>query len=127
MRNPFLFFSDLVKQPLWVLVWVAILALTNMASLLFWSEPLAKLIFVIFMASAMTMMALYSYFGFEKILGIGHFFWVFLLPYMLLQLAYIEGTFFIYVAVLSVLLAVSLVFDVIDVWTYFRKIFTSQN
>ena len=58
MRNPFLFFSDLVKQPLWVSVWVAILALANIASLLFWSAPLAKVIFITFMISAMTIMAL---------------------------------------------------------------------
>lgn len=122
MRNPFLFFSDLVKQPLWVSVWVAILALANIASLLFWSAPLAKVIFITFMVSAMTIMALYSYFGFEKILGIGHVFWIFLLPYILLQLVHVDGRFFLYLVTLSVLLTISLVFDAIDVWKYFHDI-----
>jgi len=122
MRNPFLFFSELLKQPRWVSVWVAVLALFNMASLMFWSEPLAKLIFITFMVSAMTMMALYSYFGFEKILGIGHGFWLLLLPYILLQLEHAEHGFFQYLVMLSVLLAVSLFFDVIDVWKFFRKV-----
>ena len=122
MRNPFLFFSDLVKQPLWVSVWVAILALANIASLLFWSAPLAKVIFITFMVSAMTIMALYSYFGFEKILGIGHVFWIFLLPYILLQLVHVDGKFFLYLVTLSVLLTISLVFDAIDVWKYFHDI-----
>ena len=107
MHNPFGFFSDLVKQPLWVPVWMTILALANIASLLFWSVPLAKVIFLIFMVSAMTMMALYSYFGFKKILGIGHGFWIFLLPYILLQLQQVEGMFFLYLVSLSVLLAIS--------------------
>jgi hypothetical protein len=122
MRNPFLFYSDLVKQPLWVSVWVAILALANIASLLFWSAPLAKVIFITFMVSAMTIMALYSYFGFEKILGIGHVFWIFLLPYILLQLVHVDGRFFLYLVTLSVLLTISLVFDAIDVWKYFHDI-----
>ncbi len=122
MRNPILFFTDLTKQPLWVSVWVAILALVNIASLLFWPEPLAKMIFITFMVSAMIMMALYSYFGFEKILGIGHVFWIFLLPYILLQLVHVDGRFFLYLVTLSVLLTISLVFDAIDVWKYFHDI-----
>ena len=120
MCDPFLFFSDLAKQPLWVSVWVAILALANFVSLLFWSAPLAKVIFITFMVSAMTMMALYSYFGFEKILGIGHVFWILLLSYILLQLVHVDGRFFLYLVTLSVLLTISLVFDAIDVWKYFR-------
>ena len=124
MRNPFLFFSDLARQPVWVSAWVAILALANIASLLFWPELLAKVIFTIFMVSALTMMALYSYFGFEKILGIGHVFWIFLLPYIFLQLAHTGGMFFLYRVTLSVLLIISLVLDAIDVWTYFHNVRT---
>lgn len=120
MRNPFLFFGDLVKQPLWVPVWVAMLALVNIASLFFWSAPLAKMILITFLISAMTMMALYSYFGFVRILGIGHVFWVFLLPYILLQLVQVDGRFFLYLVTLSVFLTISLVFDAIDAWKYFH-------
>ena len=119
MRNPFLFFSDLAKQSSWVSIWVTILALANIASLVFWPAPLAKLIFITFMLSAMTMMALYSYFGFEKILGIGHVFWIVLLPYILLQIGHVDGGFFVYLVTLSVLLSISLVFDAMDVWKYF--------
>ena len=120
MRNPILFFIDLAKQPLWVSVWVAVLALVNIASLFFWPVFLAKVIFVTFMLSAVAMMALYSYFGFAKILGIGHIFWVILLPYILLQVAHTDGAFFVYLVVLSVILTVSLVFDAIDIWKYFH-------
>ena len=120
MRNPLLFFTDLAKQPLWVSIWVAILALANIASLFFWPVFLVKVIFVTFMVSAVTMMALYSYFGFEKILGIGHIFWVVLVPYILLQLPHTDGIFFAYLVTLSGVLTISLVLDATDVWKYFR-------
>ena len=120
MRNPFLFFADLAKQPLWVSTWVAILALANIASLLFWPALLAKLIFITFMVSAVTMMALYSYFGFEKILGTGHVFWLVLVPYILLQLPHTDGIFFAYLVMLSAVLTISLVLDATDVWKYFH-------
>ena len=120
MRNPFLFFADLAKQPLWVAIWVAILALANMGSLVFWPEFLAKVIFVTFMVSAVTMMALYSYFGFEKILGTGHVFWLALVPYILLQLPRTGGIFSVYLVMLSAVLTVSLVLDATDVWKYFH-------
>ena len=102
-------------------MWVTVLAVANSASVLFWSAPLAKVIFITFMLSAMTMMALYSYFGFEKILGVGHVFWVVLFPYILLQIGHADGGFFVYLVTLSVLLSISLVFDALDVWEYFHR------
>ncbi len=124
MRNPFLFFSDLVKQPLWMSVWVTILVLANTASLLFWAAPVAKIIFVTFMISGIAMIVLYSCFGFEKILGIAHVFWIYLIPFILLQLAYVDGIFFLYLVTLSLLLTISLVFDAIDVWKFFHEMRT---
>jgi hypothetical protein len=122
MRNPLLFFSDLARQPLWISIWVTILAVANIASLLFWPAPLAKVIFITFMLSAMTMMALYSYLGFAKILGMGHVFWIVLLPYILLQIGQVDGGFFVYLVTLAVLLSISLVFDAMDVWKYFHRL-----
>ena len=120
MRNPFLFFRDLLKQPPRVSIWVGVLILANMASLMFWAAPLAKIIFITFIISAASMMALYSVFGFAKILGAAHVFWLYLVPFILLQLEYAGGVFFWYLVVLSLLLTVSLVLDAIDIWKYFR-------
>ena len=119
MRNPFGFFSELLQQPAWISVWVFLLMLVNVASLWFWNEPLAKVVFVTFMLSAMLMMGLYSKFGFEKILGLGHILWVPLLVYMLMTLPAANGDFKSYLIILSLSMAVSLVFDSIDVWKYF--------
>ena len=101
---------------------VVILALANIASLLFWAEPLAKIIFVTFILSSMAKIILYSCFGFEKILGIAHIFWLYLIPFIVLQLVYMEGVFLVYLVVLALLLCISLVYDAIDIWRYFREL-----
>jgi hypothetical protein len=117
-RNPLGFFSELLSQPTWVAVWVFILMAVNLAGLVFWSEPLAKLIVVVFMLSAMLMMGLYAAFGFKRILGLGHVFWIPLLGYLLVYLREAEGVFANYLLLLSLLIGVSLIFDVRDVWSY---------
>lgn len=121
LRNPLRFFSELLEQPAWVAGWVFALMVINMASLAFWSEPLAKLILVVFMLSAMLMMGLYAVFGFERILGVGHVFWIPLLGYLLVQLQQIEGLFAGYLLVLSLAIGVSLLFDIRDVWIYWSS------
>jgi len=121
MRNPFRFFSELFLQPLWVTVWVFWLMVINVASLLYWSEPLAKIIFVTFMLSAMLMMGLYSKFGFEKILGLGHVLWIPLLAYLLIELPTVSHDIINYLIILLLSITVSLTFDIVDVWSYFSN------
>ncbi len=121
MRNPFRFFVELMQQPVWIPIWLFFLMIINLASLGFWHEPLAKLIFITFMISAMLMMGLYSRFGFEKILGLGHILWVPLLVYLLMQLPIVEVSFKSYLVVLSISIAISLAFDITDVWKYFTN------
>ena len=122
MRNPLLFFRDLFRQPARVSTWTVILAVANLASIVFWASPLAKVIFLTFLMSATVKLILYSCFGLEKILGIAHVFWIYLIPFIVLQLAYTGGVFFVYLTVLTLLLIVGLVIDVIDIWKYFREL-----
>ena len=122
MRNPFRFFVELMQQPIWVPVWVLILAIVNVASVGFWSEPLAKVIFVTFMLSAMLMMGLYSRFGFEKILGLGHILWIPLLAYVLMKIPIAQDTFKGYLIILSISMVVSLALDIVDAWKYFANL-----
>ncbi len=119
MRNPFRFFIELMQQPVWIPVWVLILMIINVVSVAFWNEPLAKVIFVTFMLSVMLMMGLYSRFGFEKILGMGHILWIPLLVYVLMEIPTARDTFKSYLIILSISIAISLVFDIVDVWKYF--------
>jgi len=121
MRNPFNFFIELMRQPVWVSYWVLFLMTINFASIGFWSEPLAKVIFATFMASALLMMVIYSRFGFNKILGLGHIFWIPLLIYVVTQIHLMELMFKNYLLILSLSIAISLVIDAIDVWKYFAN------
>jgi len=121
MRNPFRFFIELMEQTVWIPVWVFYLMVINMVSVGFWHEPVAKLVFFTFIVSAMLMMGLYSRYGFEKILGLGHFPWIPLLVYLLTQIPSFAGVFKSYLLVLSISIAISLVFDIIDVWKYFTN------
>jgi len=121
MRNPFRFFIELIQQPVWVPVWVLLLAMVNIASVGFWNEPLAKVIFVTFMLSAMLIMGLYSKFGFEKILGLGHILWIPLLVYVLIEIPSARDIFKSYLIILSISIVISLVLDIVDVWKYFTS------
>jgi hypothetical protein len=120
MRNPFQFFLELLRQPAWIPLWVFFLMLVNMASVAFWSERLAKAIFITFLVSAALMMGMYARFGFSKILGMGHVLWIPLLIYVAFQIPRAESGFKTYLVVFSVSIAVSLTFDIIDVWQYFK-------
>lgn len=119
MRNPLRFFIELMQQPVWVPVWVFFLMAVNVASVWFWNEPLAKVIFVTFVFSAMLMMGLYSRFGFDKILGMGHIVWIPLIVYLLMEIQTVRDTFKSYLIILSISIAISLVLDIVDVWKYF--------
>lgn len=119
MRNPFRFFTELMQQPVWIPVWMFYLMVINLSSVFFWEEFSAKLIVITFLISGILMMGLYSYFGFEKILGLGHILWVPLLFYILSEVSLHESSFKIYLVALSLSIAVSLAFDIADVWKYF--------
>lgn len=119
MRNPLGFFVDLLRQPLWIPVWVSWLAAINLLSLRFWDEPLAKLVLATFLLSAMMMMTLYARYGFEKVLGLGHILWLALLPYLLISIPGAGSGFQSYLIALTASISISLAFDVVDVWTYF--------
>ncbi len=121
MRNPFNFFLELIQQPVWIPAWVLFLTIVNIESVRFWNEPLAAVIFVTFMISAMLVLGLYSRFGYEKILGIGHILWIPLLVYVLMTIPAASGTFEMYLVVWSISTGTSLVFDVVDVWKYYTS------
>lgn len=127
MRNPFHFFIELMQQPIWIPSWVLFLVVINVASVGFWSEPLAKAIFVTFMFSVILILGLYSRFGFEKIMGMGHVPWIPLIVYVLMEIPTARETFKSYLIVLSISIAISLVFDVRDVWKYFTHRKSSQH
>jgi hypothetical protein len=118
MRNPFSFFSVLNKQPFFYVLWVYYLVALNLASGLFWNRPLAKAIFFTFIVSASSIIGLYAVFGFSKIMGLGHVYWLPLLFYLFPQTVKSSGGYRNYLVVLTISICISLVFDIVDVWIY---------
>lgn len=96
-----------------------------MASVGFRNKPLAQIIFVTFMFSSMLMMGLYSKFGFERILGTGYVLWFPLLICIMTEIPATLEPFKSYLIILSLSIAISLVFDIIDVWKFFANRKTS--
>lgn len=121
MRNPVNFFIQLKRQRLWIVCWVYYLVILNFSSAFFWDKPLAKVIFFTFIISAASIIGLYSLFGFEKIMGLGHIFWIPLLFFLFRQINDSSGTYRSYLIVLTFSIIVSLVFDAIDAWKYFAR------
>ena len=119
MRNPFSFFIELGHQPLMLVLWVYYLVILNLSSAVFWNQPLAKVIFFTFILSASSIIGLYSVFGFKKIMGLGHIFWIPLLFFLFPQISDSSGNYKKYLTVLTSSIIISLVFDTVDVWKYF--------
>lgn len=119
MTNPFLFFSEILRQPTWIVIWVAILMSANLTSLLFWDEWLAKIIFATFLISACAMLLMFSMVGYQRVLGLAHILWIPLLYFVLREIPLVEGGYKAYLLALAACNGLSLVFDVRDVWLHF--------
>lgn len=121
MRNPLKLVIEMCNQPLWVMAWIGVLVVVNMFALAYWDNTLAKWIVGIFLFQGMIMMALYSHYGYEKILGLAHFFWIPLLAHLVLNIGSYTDSFQHYLIVLLCVNALSVVLDIFDVITYFRQ------
>jgi hypothetical protein len=120
-QAPMGFMAELFKQKLWIIVWVNILMMVNLAGVFFWQEPLAQVVFYTFMVTATFMMLLYYKFRFERILGLGHVLWLLLVPYLALQYSQLSGAIQYYVLSVIIVNSISLVFDINDVYIYFSE------
>ncbi len=121
MPHPLHLVTDLLRQPRPVQAWVIFMMLVNCASVLFWSEPLARVILAVFLVSAMLLMLLHARFGYSGLLGLAHVLWIPLLPVLLWRLPSAAGAFQGYLVLLSVVILVSLLLDVRDVWRHVRS------
>jgi len=120
-HNPLHFFTDLLKRPIYEVIWVFYMMAINLYAIRFWDEPLAKAIVVVFLISSILMMGLYAKFGFTKILGLGHILWIPLVIYIAFSIVGASGSYLSYLIVLSITISISLIIDIYDVWTYFKE------
>lgn len=120
MNTALQFTKELFSQPKWVVLWVNALVVINLASVFYFEYALSQIIFGVFVFQGLAMVFMYAHFGFTKILGMAHILWPFLLFYLFANIGSYSGSYFYYLLVLSVFIIISLLFDVYDVFTYFR-------
>ena len=123
MKGFIKFNRGLLKMPIPWQMWLMLLVSINLVVPLFYLDrPEAQAVLAAFIASMPLFSILTARFGFTRILGFGHIFWVPLIVFLLSRLASIPGTdiYGIWVRALLVLNGISLVIDAADVLRYFR-------
>ena len=121
MRAFIKFNKGVMKMPILWQLWLMLLVVVNLVVPLFFLDRLeAQVVVVALLASATLMTILTGVFGFTRLLGLGHIFWLPLLYFLWLRLGQIpaDDFFGIWVRALMALNAASLVIDIIDVSRY---------
>ena len=103
--------------------WMVLLVSANMVSPFFFlGKPEAVVVLVALMVSMLIMITLFAKFGFVRLLGLGHFPWLFTVPWLALQLGQTmaSGPFYYWLLSVVILDSISLVIDAVDVTRYWR-------
>ena len=113
--------KGMFKMPLPWKLWLSLLVAANVFVPLFYFQQLEAQIVLGTMAANMALMTyLTSRFGFTRILGLGHIFWIPLLGFLLTRLGNIPAgdAYGAWLRVLILLNSVSLLIDIVDVRRY---------
>ena len=111
------FTKGLMSMPMPWLVWLGLLLAVNVVGPIYFFEALeAKVVLVAFLASVGLMTAIFAAKGFVRLLGIGHIFWIPMVPWLWTRLDQVEpgnliGYWMIAVVALN---GISLIIDAID-------------
>ena len=123
-HNPVvLFFRGVFRSKFPVTAWVLSLGIINgVVPLFFLHRTEALVILAVFLAEFCALVFLTSRFGFTRILGLGHALWIPLIGYLVFRLEHHPpiDPFGIWLRIVVVTNAVSLVFDISDVIRYTR-------
>ena len=115
------FNKGIMKMPVHWQLWLVLLVTVNLVVPLFFLDRVeAQVIVGTFLASALLMTTLTGVSGFNRLLGLGHIFWIPLLYFLWARLDHIpaDDFFGVWVRALMTLNAASLVVDVVDVIRY---------
>ena len=115
------FNKGLLKSPTHVQVWLLFLMTSNLVLPLFFLHRLeAQLVLVASLAGAILMTILTGVYGFNRLVGLGHIFWIPLLLFLWTRLGQIPADSFygLWLRIVMALDGVSLVIDAIDVFRY---------
>lgn len=115
------FVAHLLRQPLWVQVWVAWMGAVNLASVVFLSRTEARWALGAFVGALFFMQTLFALNGFNRLLGLAHvIFWTPLVVCLAPRVHKIESStrYGVWIRALLATNATSLVIDYIDVVRY---------
>lgn len=113
--------SHILQEPAWLQAWIAWMVLVNSASAAFLRQTEARWVLAAWLGNLVTMSALYELNGYNRLLGLSHvLWWTPLLVYLFgLRGTLPRGTpFGVWVALLFLTNATSLVIDYVDVVRY---------
>jgi len=121
MGVPFDFMKTMFVNGVGLATWIALLLLVNMVAPLFFVSTIeGQLVLATMMLGALTQMMVFRSRGFVRLLGVGHIYWVPLLPWLWTRLDGVPSLepFAMWMVAVIVLNGVSLIIDVSDVWRY---------
>lgn len=121
MRAFIKFNRGMMMMPVHWQLWLALLVTFNLVlPLIFLSRPEAQVVVATLMASMILMTGLTAFSGFTRLLGLGHILWVPLLYFLWMRLEQnpAEDFFGLWIRVLMIVNATSLLIDTIDVGRY---------
>jgi hypothetical protein len=118
------FTLGLLRGPRWVLLWVVVgLMGANLFVPAFFMDLLeAKVVVATFACGGALMMILTDRYGYTRILGLGHIFWLALVPYLLTRWSIhpADTSVGIWLRAATVINIISLILDAADVLRYLR-------
>ncbi len=115
------FHKGMMKIPIHWRLWLALLVIVNFVIPLFFLNRLeAQVVAGTLIASVILMTGLTALSGFTRLLGLGHIFWIPLLYFLWMRLEQnpADDFFGLWLRVLMILNAASLIIDVVDVGRY---------
>ena len=117
------FTKGLMSMPMPWPVWLGLLLAVNVAGPIYFFEALeAKVVLAAFLASVALMTAIFATKGFVRLLGIGHIFWVPMVPWLWIRLDQVGPGDPIGYWMIAVVIAdgISVIIDAIDVLRYLK-------
>lgn len=117
------FMTSIWQMPWYWRIWVGLLMLVNgFMSFLYLETIEAKVVLIVFMMAAVTQMVIYHAKGFVRLLGVGHFYWIPMLGWLLFRIneGLVSETMLSWIVSVLLLNTVSLLIDLVDVIRYWR-------
>ena len=117
------FNKGLLSMPMPWRVWLGLLVAVNLAGPIYYFEALeATVVLAAFLASMALMTAIFASKGFVRLLGIGHIFWVPMVPWLWIRLDQVglDEPFGYWIIAVIIINSISLIIDAIDVFRYFK-------